>query len=138
MSYAQIFFTTAVVVAGAAAVVLCTNFLIRYFSGKAGCDGKISFRQFRSLYSIAPEKWSIDGGLYVSYRLREPTEFECSWEVPRRHFYFSLLDAIRFDLWRLPKTTEEEKREKNKKLAEVIECWQHDIDEYRIKWEAKE
>lgn len=138
MSIGQVF---VICMGGSAAifsVVLCTIFLVRYLDGKVDCDGKISFRQFRSLYSIAPEKWTIDDGLYVSYRLREPTEFECSWEVPRRHFYFSLFDAVLFDLWRRRKNSEEEQQEKNKKLAEVVECWQHDIDEYRIKWEVKE
>lgn len=116
-----------------ASFVLVVAYLVRYFKGRADCHGKISYRQFRSLYAIAPEKWEVNDGLYVGYRLRDPTVLELSWEVPRRFFYFGLIDAVRFDLWRLRENSEKEKREKNKKLAEVIECWQHDIDEYRRK-----
>lgn len=119
------------------AAVLIVLYLIRYFTGRADCHGKISYRQFRSLYAIAPEKWQLDIGLCVGYRLREPTGLESSWEAPRRFFYFSLIDAVRFDLWRLRENSEKEKREKNKKLAEVIECWQHDIDEYRKALEVR-
>lgn len=119
------------------AAVLTVIYLVRYFVGRADCHGKISYRQFRSLYAIAPEKWQIDDGLYVGYRLREPTGLELSWEIPRRFFYFSLIDAVRFDLWRLRENSEKEKREKNEKLAEVIECWQHDIDEYRKALEVR-
>lgn len=119
------------------AVVLIVLYLIRYFTGRADCHGKISYRQFRSLYAIAPEKWQLDIGLCVGYRLRGPTSLEFSWEVPRRFFYFSLIDAIRFDLWLLREKSEKEKREKNEKLAEVIECWQHDIDEYRKALEVR-
>lgn len=119
------------------APVLGVVYLVRYFMGRADCHGKISYRQFRSLYAIAPEKWQLDAGLCVGYRLREPTDLEMSWEVPRRFFYFSLIDAVRFDLWRLRVNSEKEKREKNEKLAEVIECWQHDIDEYRKALEVR-
>lgn len=119
------------------AAVLVVVYLVRYFTGRADCHGKISYRQFRSLYAIAPEKWQIDDGLYVGYRLREPRDLELSWEVPRRFFYFSLIDAVRFDLWRLREKSEKEKRKKNEKLAEVIECWQHDIDEYRKALEVR-
>lgn len=119
------------------AAVLVVVYLVRYFMGRSDCHGKISYRQFRSLYAIAPEKWQIDDGLFVGYRLREPTDLELLWEVPRRFFYFSLIDAVRFDLWRLRVNSEKEKREKNEKLAEVIECWQHDIDEYRKALEVR-
>lgn len=119
------------------AAVLVVVYLVRYFMGRSDCRGKISYRQFRSLYAIAPEKWQIDDGLFVGYRLREPTDLELLWEVPRRFFYFSLIDAVRFDLWRLRVNSEKEKREKNEKLAEVIECWQHDIDEYRKALEVR-
>jgi hypothetical protein len=123
------------------AAVLVVVYLVRYFMGRSDCHGKISYRQFRSLYAIAPEKWEIDDGLYVGYRLRDPirdpARFEFSWDVPRRFFYFSLIDAVRFDLWRLRVNSEKEKREKNEKLAEVIECWQHDIDEYRKALEVR-
>lgn len=119
------------------AAVLIVIYLAGYFKGRADCHGKISYRQFRSLYAIAPEKWQLDIGLCVGYRLREPTDLELSWEIPRRFFYFSLIDAIRFDLWRLRENSEKEKREKNEKLAEVIECWQHDIDEYRKALEVR-
>lgn len=119
------------------APVLVVAYLVRYFMGRSDCHGKISYRQFRSLYAIAPEKWQLDIGLCVGYRLREPTGLEMSREVPRRFFYFSLIDAVRFDLWRLRVNSEKEKREKNEKLAEVIECWQHDIDEYRKALEVR-
>ena len=115
------------------APVLVIVYLVRYFCGRHDCHAKISYRQFRSLYAIAPEKWRLDCGLCVGYRLREPTALGRLCGVPRRFFYFSLIDAVRFDLWRLRENSEKEKQEKNEKLAEVIECWQHDIDEYREK-----
>lgn len=87
-----------------------------YKDAKSGCCGKIKFRQFQSFYAINPKRWSL-GSNFVSY---------CG-----DNLYFSMLDTIRYQLWKKKIDEEELKRYNNRHFTRVLARLQNDIDEYR-------
>lgn len=98
-----------------------------FYSCEAAPSGlKISFRKFKSLYAIAPDKW----GLYrmsVSYSTYTEDGHYNGFVM----LHFSMLETILYELFRRRLEHEQEKQNANRVLEEAITCWQKDIGEYR-------
>lgn len=90
---------------------------------KDGCTAKLKFKQFLSLYSVAPEKWTLNVST-VRYR-QDPTEtFEYT------DYYFSVLDTIRYDIFVETMNKNNTDARNRKDLEKAIQCWNRDIREY--------
>lgn len=98
-----------------------------FYSCEAAPSGlKISFRKFKSLYAIAPDKWGLHL-MSVSYA----TYTEDGHYSGLVMLHFSILETIPYELFRRRLEHEQEKQNANRVLEEAINCWQKDIDKYR-------
>lgn len=119
----------AVIIVGAFIFAVALVYTIVYF-----CEGfpsglKISFRKFKSLYAIAPDKWGLQL-MSVSYA----TYTEDGHYSGLVMFHFSILETIPYELFRRRLEHEQEQQNANRVLEEAINCWQKDIDVYREKY----
>lgn len=91
----------------------------------------ISFKQFKSLYSIAPKKWDLKD-TYVVYKIYKPgfvEYYSYTKDCIFKHFF----DYIQY-LTFLDKHKKKQKGNiQNESLAEALKAWQNDINEYRQK-----
>lgn len=97
-------------------------YYIFYLSWKAGCCGKLKFKQFKQFYAIAPKKWELCDG-YVSYL--------DSRELTIGSFYFSPFDSVKYYFWKTSVESQEDAKENNKIFMKTLESIQKDIDDYR-------
>lgn len=98
-------------------------FQLDHGNRKDGCTAKLKFKQFLSLYSVAPEKWTLNMST-VRYR-QDPTEtFEYT------DYYFSVLDTIRYDIFVETMNKNNTDAQNRKDLEKAIQCWNRDIREY--------
>lgn len=90
---------------------------------KDGCTAKLKFKQFLSLYSVAPEKWTLNMST-VRYRHDPADTFEYT------DYYFSVLDTIRYDIFVETMNRNNTNAQNRKDLEKAIQCWNRDIREY--------
>jgi len=90
---------------------------------KYGCTAKLKFKQFLSLYSVAPEKWILKAST-VRYRPDPEEVFEYT------DYYFSVLDTIRYDIFVETMNRNNIDAQNRKNLEKAIQFWKHDIREY--------
>lgn len=91
----------------------------------------ISFKQFKSLYSIAPDKWDLrdDYAIYKIYKPGVVEYYSYAKDCIFKHFF----DYIQY-LTFLDKHKKKQKENiRDESLAEVLKAWQNDINEYRQK-----
>jgi hypothetical protein len=105
-----------------APIVYAIWYCIFYKSWKAGCCGKLKFKQFKQFYAIAPQKWELSDG-YVSYL--------DSRELMIGSFYFSTFDSVKYYFWKTSVERQKDSKENNKILMKILENIQKDIDDYR-------
>lgn len=91
----------------------------------------ISFKQFKSLYPIAPDKWDLKD-CYAIYKIYKPgvVEYYCYTKDCIFKHFFDYIQYLAF-LDRHKKKQKENIRDES--LAEVLKAWQNDINEYRQK-----
>ena len=112
-------------ISAALAVLGC---LVWHFAEYRGlerrCDGKLSFRQFLTLFEVAPLSWEFFACHvhYASYYPR-PTH---------ANFCFSRVDLVRYWIWRSRRRKEIEARQKMENMEKAIASFQADIDRYRV------
>lgn len=105
-------------------VVYGTWYYIFYSTWKAGCCGKLKFKQFKQFYAIAPEKWELRDG-YVCYLNRNVDGLEYN------NIYFSPVDSIKYYFWKKSVSNLEKNNENNKIFMRTLKSIQKDIDDYR-------
>lgn len=91
----------------------------------------ISFRQFKSLYLIAPEKWDLKD-TYVVYKIYKPgvvEYFSYTKDCIFKHFF----DYIQYLTFLDKHKKKQKENTRDESLAEVLKAWQNDINEYRQK-----
>lgn len=91
---------------------------------KRCCDGKLSFRQFLTLFEVAPLNWDFFS-CYVFYTSRFPSPTHAN-------FYFSQVDMVRYWIWRRRRKKKIEARQKTQNVERAIMSFQADIDRYRL------
>ena len=89
--------------------------------------GKISFEQFKTFYSLAPDKWYLHDG-YVSYKLKT--------SIFSKDLQFSFIDTIRYIKWKGKIDKDEALAEQSKEFEKVLESIQEDLEEYKKKYFA--
>ena len=98
-------------------------FYIDHGNRKDGCTAKLKFKQFLSLYSVAPEKWTLNMST-VRYRQDPAETFEYT------DYYFSVLDTIHYDIFVETMNRNNTDALNRKNLEKAIQCWNRDIREY--------
>lgn len=90
----------------------------------------ISFKQFKSLYPIAPDKWDLKD-CYATYKIYKPgVEYYCNTkDCIFKHFF----DYIQYLIFLKQHRKERKESIRNNSLAETLAAWQNDINEYRQK-----
>lgn len=83
----------------------------------------ISFKTFRRLYSIAPEKWDCLGADCVCYNYGEGDWVYLYMDSP--------LSVLRMCLYLKNKEKIEYDREETKQMEKLLKSWQKDIDEFK-------
>lgn len=116
------------------AILYLVSLLIGYFIAKdVWVDENtilISFKQFKSLYSIAPDKWRLED-TYVVYRINKPgIKYH---KITENCFFKHFIDYIQYEIFLKKYKKEREEHIRNNNLVVTLVAWQRDIDEYRQK-----
>lgn len=99
---------------------LLISFLIN--SIPSGDYPKITFKQFITIYKIAPYNWMLYDN-YVRYNVRRYTIKTIE--------FATILDCLKYKHWRKNKIKNDKKEANAKDILEMAQCWQEDIDKAR-------
>lgn len=116
------------------AILYLVSLLIGYFIAKDVWVDEhtilISFKQFKSLYPIAPDKWDLQD-TYVIYQLYKPgIKYH---KITKNCFFKHFIDYIQYEIFLKRYKKEQKENIRNNSLVETLVAWQRDIDEYRQK-----
>ena len=114
--------------------IILLAYLIYYFAFYRdwiyGCVGKISFKSFKALYDMYPERWSLWTG-YVEYT--KTTEQNPLWETRvSGRVSFNQLDVIKYETWRKHLSKQNEQERKTKEFKVILEELQKTPRNHRI------
>lgn len=90
----------------------------------------ISFKQFKSLYPMAPDKWHLEDN-YIVYQFYKPgiKYYPTTKTCFLKHF----IDYIQYIIFLKQYRKKRKKSIRNNSLTETLVAWQKDINEYRQK-----
>ena len=128
------FITAFIVLTTIIAILYLVCLLIGYFVAKDVRVNEhtilISFKQFKTLYPIAPDKWELED-TYVIYKINKPG---IKYHTPTKTCFFKhFIDYIQYEIFLKRYKKEQEENIRNNSLVEILVAWQKDIDEYRQK-----
>lgn len=125
MSVVEYFLDVLVAVIGFAALSWFIYRLASHIKSYNMAAGRITFKQFRTLYEINDDPWILkdDGVNYWA----DNVGYIC--------LCFSFLDEIRYMTWRKRKEHLKEKNKKNKCFQIALAGMQKDLEEYKEKLE---
>lgn len=115
-------------------VILLVSLVANYFVAKDFWVDEhtilISFKQFKILYPIAPDKWRLEND-YVTYQIYKPGI--TYHPIAKTCFFKHFIDYIQYIIFLRQHRKERKESIRNNSLAETLVAWQKDIDEYRQK-----
>ena len=91
------------------------------FIRKHNATGKIKFRQFLILYSVADFPWILDDYTVEYFDRTSGNSFT---------LYFSILDTFRYISWKCKRERNEAKTKQLNEMKHVLSLMQQDIQEY--------
>lgn len=91
------------------------------FIRKHNATGKIKFRQFLILYSVADFPWILDDYTVEYFDRASGNSFT---------LYFSILDTIRYISWKCKRERNEAKTKQLNEMKHVLSLMQQNIQEY--------
>ena len=91
------------------------------FIRKHNATGKIKFRQFLILYSVADFPWILDDYTVEYFDRTSGNSFT---------LYFSILDTFRYISWKCKRERNEAKTKQLNEMKHVLSLIQQDIQEY--------
>ena len=104
-------------------VVFPVWYFAYYKDVKCGCVGKLKFRSFLNLYSVAEHKWN----LHDDYVVYSETGMPWGREYP---YYFSPIDTYRYILWKKINENKIENQKNRAEMERAVKNWQIDIFNY--------
>ena len=126
-----------------AIVIFCFfDFIILYSEYRKNRKGKqtISFKAFKSLYSISPSKWIVNEEKYAVYLSQEEEEV-CGLDGLRYCRYMrnteekiymkTFIDQLLYSHFVRSKKKQEARKEYNRETERLVKMWQDDIGAYR-------
>lgn len=113
-------------------IAICAWYSESYYGNKDLCAGKITFSQFKALYSIKPNNWELHDSyiIYLTYYDHPIHRF-----AERNYLYFSVADTIRYQLWHNDLEKQRKQSIKNDEFKKALDGMQKDLEEYREKLE---
>ncbi len=129
-----IFFIIAFIMVIMIIAILLVSLVISYFVAKDFWVDEhtilISFKQFKSLYPIAPDKWRLEND-YITYQIYKPGI--TYHPIVKTCFFKHFTGYIQYIIFLKQHRKERKETIRNNSLAETLVAWQKDIDEYRQK-----
>ena len=123
------FLVIILVLVGPIGIAFLIYMLAHYFMNRYYCVGRLSFDQFLTLYSVAPDKWDwyseLDGWGCVRY-----TYYVTNEGYESTSFYLSIPDAIRFMIWEERNIKNDKSQSDKKEIEQTAESWMNDIRNY--------
>ena len=100
-----------------------------YYLWRNGATCKIKFSDFKTWYSIAPDKWDIDSmeNTVIKRGYFERADGQTLYRSGV-YCYFGLLDYIRFAIWRRGRNIRNERLKKYQEKEQLLRSVQQDID----------
>lgn len=128
------FFIIAFIIVIIIIAILLVNLVISYFASKYFLVDEhtilISFKQFKSLYPIAPDKWHLEDN-YITYQIYKPgIKYH---PIIKTCFFKHFIDYIQYIIFLKQYRKERKENIQNSSLVEILAAWQKDINGYRQK-----
>lgn len=116
------------------AILYLVGLVISYFISKYFLVDEhtilISFKQFKSLYLIAPDKWHLEDN-YITYQIYKPgIKYH---PIIKICFFKHFIDYIQYIIFLKQYRKERKENIQNSSLVEILAAWQKDINGYRQK-----
>ena len=115
---------------------LCVVLLTKWLSCKSFWTSRIKFKQWLDLYYLNPEEWRLEDtpNRYI-YRSRRTYE-SGYWA----YVHFSFFDYLRYQLWKRGAERRKNNSKRDKRLKDVLELAQSDIERLKAQadWEMEE
>lgn len=133
--------TFPILLAGITSVVLLVILIMKYIKYRElkGSNQVLSFKAFKSLYSISPSKWIANEEKYAVYLSQE--EEVCRLDGLRYYRYMrnieekiymkTFIDQLRYSHFVRSKKKQEAKKKYNRETERLVKMWQNDIDAYK-------
>ena len=116
--------------------ILYFNLLTNWLSHKSFWTSRIKFKQWLDLYYLNPEEWRLEDtpNRYI-YRSRR-VYGSGYWA----YVHFSFFDYLRYQLWKRGANRRENDAKRDKRLKDVLELAQSDIERLKVQadWEMEE
>lgn len=134
--------TFLILLAGITMVVLLVILILKYIDYREfkGKNQVLSFKAFKSLYSISPSKWIANEEKYAVYLSQEEEEV-CGLDGLRYYRYMrnieekiymkTFIDQLRYSHFVRSKKKQEAKKKYNRETEKLVKMWQNDIDAYK-------
>jgi len=118
------------------------DFIIFYSGYRKNRKGEqtISFKAFKSLYSISPSKWIVEEKKYAVYLSQEKEKVygydglqycEYMRNIKEKIYMKTFIDQLLYSHFVRSKKKQEAKKEYNRETERLVKMWQDDIDAYR-------
>ena len=113
---------------------LCVYLLINWLSRKSFWTSRIKFKQWLDLYYLSPKNWRLED---------TPSRYIYDARMVYKNYYgggywayvhFSFFDYLRYRLWKIGTKRRENNSERDKRLKDMLELAQSDIE--RLKAQA--
>ena len=114
----------AIIISCIVLVVVIIGLLVKFLINNipSGDYPKITFKQFITIYKIAPYNWILYDN-HVSYNVRRRTIKTIE--------FATILDCLKYKHWCKNKFKNDKKEANAKDILEMAQCWQEDIDKAR-------
>lgn len=114
--------------------ILLVSLVISYFVSKYFLVDEhtilISFKQFKSLYPIAPDKWHLEDN-YITYQIYKPgIKYH---PIIKICFFKHFIDYIQYIIFLKQYRKERKENIQNSSLVEILADWQKNINGYHQK-----
>lgn len=118
-----------ILLAGITMVVLLVILIITYikYRNYKGKNQVLSFKAFRSLYNINPNKWKIEEE-YATYKYKDDYY---GWPDEERICMKTFIDQLRYVHFVRRHKKQKEREEYNRETEKLVKMWQNDIDAYK-------
>ena len=118
------------------------KYIVSYSAYRKNRKGKqtISFKAFKSLYSISPSKWIVKEEKYAVYLSQEKEKVygydglqycEYMRNIKENIYMKTFIDQLLYSHFVRSKKKQEAKKEYNRETERLVKMWQDDIDAYR-------
>ena len=108
---------------------LYISLFISWLSHKSDWTSRVKFKQWLDLYYLNPEKWRLEG---TPNRYIYVKGGGYDWSGYWAYVYFSFFDYLRYRLWKIGAERRENNSKRDKRLKDVLELAQSDIERLKV------